>query len=74
MTSWSQGDSPEGLDDQQSQALERAILGTSQQMTAVIDSDRWATRQGRADLLADVRKRMEATSDMIGEWLATHGR
>jgi hypothetical protein len=60
---------PDRFEDKLSQAVERALFGTSQHLSAVIDSNRWQTRQGRAEILTDVRKRMETTSYLIDEWL-----
>jgi hypothetical protein len=61
-----------GSDDQERLALERAILGTSQHLMAVIDSERWGTAQDLARSLEDVRNRMEVTSQMIDRWLESH--
>jgi len=61
---------PDGLDDMQSQDLERAMFGTSQHGIAVVDSHRWGRRKGHAELLADVQKRLEATSQLWINWLS----
>lgn len=50
-------------------SLERALIGTSQQIVNTIDSDGWSTLAGKAELLADLRKRLDETSRLIGEWL-----
>jgi hypothetical protein len=60
---------PDMFEDKLSQAVERALFGTSQHLSAVADSNGWQTRRGRAELLTDVRKRMETTSHLIDEWL-----
>jgi hypothetical protein len=49
--------------------LEQALMGTSQQIVNVIDSDGWSNEAGRNVLLADLRKRLDETSQLIAEWL-----
>ncbi len=48
--------------------LERTLLGMSQQIVNTIDSDGWSTLPGKAELLADLRKRLDETSRLIDEW------
>lgn len=72
MTEQDRPASSDVLSDEQSMALEKALFGTSQQLMAVIDSDGWGTVRGRAELLKDVRKRMEATSLLIENWLTAN--
>jgi len=65
---------PDMFEDKLSQAVERALFGTSQHLSAVVDSNRWQTRRGRAELLTDVRQRMETTSHLIDKWLEANRR
>jgi hypothetical protein len=61
--------SPGESEDLTAEELERVLLGTPQHLTAILDSDNWGSRQGKAGLLADVRQRMDATSRLIERWL-----
>jgi hypothetical protein len=49
--------------------LERALSGTSQQIMNIMASDGWSSPIDRAELLADLRQRLNETSHLIGEWL-----
>lgn len=53
--------------------LELALFGTAQQLLTVMDSQRWKNDRDRAELLRDLRRRLEETGAIIGRWLESDG-
>ena len=54
--------------------LELALFGTAQQLLTVMESQRWENDRDRAELLRDLRRRLEETGSIIERWLESTGR
>lgn len=54
--------------------LELALFGTAQQLLRVMESQRWENGRGRAEMLRDLRRRLEETNAIIERWLESDGK